>query len=214
MKGHRQALAFATAILALPLFTYTQNATAQEFKQAVHQEATLMKPASAVLVDSLDSVRDQSGHTVSAKLQGKVSLSDGTELPRGTVLLGKVTTDDTQQQGTSKLALRFDQARLKNGTTVPIRATIVGFYAADAGDIVGRKTLTLSQTIGRQRRCNWTSWVLLAASTCTVRFPARTQASLSPPEKTTLNSEQAVRFSSPLLLQSNGQNGTTAGGQS
>ena len=88
-----------------------------------------MKPASAILVDSLDSVKDQSGRTVSAKLQGKVSLTDGTELPRGTMLLGKVTTDDMQQQGTSKLALRFDQARLKNGTTVPIRATIVGFYA-------------------------------------------------------------------------------------
>ena len=57
-------------------------------------------------------------------------MSDGTELPKGTMLLGKITTDDMQQQGTKKLALRFDQARLKDGTTVPIRATIVGFYAA------------------------------------------------------------------------------------
>ena len=89
MKGHRQALAFATAILALPLFAFTQNATAQDSTQAAHQEATLMKPASAVLVNSLDAVKGQSGQTVSAKLQGKVSLSDGTELPRGTVLLGK-----------------------------------------------------------------------------------------------------------------------------
>jgi hypothetical protein len=34
-----------------------------------------------------------------------------------------------QQQGTSKLALRFVQARLKNGSSVPIKATIVGFYS-------------------------------------------------------------------------------------
>ncbi len=94
-----------------------------------------MKPASARLVANLDAVKDQPGYAVSAKLQGKVTLSDGTELPGGTLLLGKITTDDMQQQGTKKLALRFDQARLKNGTTVPIRATIVGFYPSTAGDI-------------------------------------------------------------------------------
>ncbi len=30
------------------------------------------------------------------------------------------------QSGTSKLALRFTNAKLKNGQTVPIKATIVG----------------------------------------------------------------------------------------
>jgi hypothetical protein len=135
MKGHRQALAFATAILALPFFAYAQNATTQDSTQADQHEATLMKPANARLVENLDAVKDQPGYTVSAKLQGKVNLSDGTELPKGTILLGKVTTDDMQQQGTKKLALRFDQARLKNGTTIPIRATIVGFYTANGGEI-------------------------------------------------------------------------------
>jgi len=134
MKGHRQALAFATAVLALPFFAYAQNATTQDSTQAVQHEATLMKPANALLVESLDAVKNQPGYTVSAKLQGKVNLSDGTELPKGTILLGKITTDDTQQ-GAKTLALRFDQARLKDGTTVPIRATIVGFYAASGGEI-------------------------------------------------------------------------------
>ncbi|HET6216056.1 MAG TPA: hypothetical protein VFE27_03495 [Acidobacteriaceae bacterium] len=133
MKGHYQALAFATAVLALPLFAYSQNATTQNFTQADQHEAALMKPANAVLVTNLDGVKDRSGSAVSAKLQGKVNLSNGTELPGGTMLLGQIT-DDTQQQGTRKLALRFDQARLKNGTTVPIRATIVGFYPSTAGD--------------------------------------------------------------------------------
>lgn len=138
MKGHSKALAFATAVLALPLFAYSQNANAEDSAQVAH-EATLMRPANAVLVNSLDAVKDQPGYAVSAKLQGKVSLSDGTELPKGTVLLGKTIADDSQQQGTSKLALRFDQARLKDGTIVPIRATIVGFYAHasdSAGDLV------------------------------------------------------------------------------
>ena len=133
MKGHSKALAFATAVLALPFFAYSQNTNTDDSTEVAHQ-ATLLRPASAVLVNSLDAVKDQSGYAVSAKLQGKVSLSDGTELPRGTVLLGKITADDSQQQGTSKLALRFDQARLKSGTIVPIRATIVGFSPSDETD--------------------------------------------------------------------------------
>jgi hypothetical protein len=132
MKGQRKALAFATAVLALPFFAYAQNATTQDFSQADHHAATLMKPASASLLGNVDAVKDQPGSAVSAKLQGKLTLSDGTELPGGTVLLGKITTDDTQRQGTKKLALRFDQARLKNGTIVPIRAMIVGYYPDSA----------------------------------------------------------------------------------
>ncbi len=173
-----------------------------------------MKPASAILVDNLDSVRDQSGRTVSAKLQGKVSLSDGTELPRGTVLLGKVTTDDTQQQGTSKLALRFDQARLKNGTTVPIRATIVGFYAADAGEIFGTenedavandwtaKTVQLDQQDAapgvnlHSNISSQNSGVFVATRKDDVKLKAGSQ----------------IQFA--IAPASNGQNGTTAGGQS
>jgi hypothetical protein len=144
MKGLREALALATAVLTLPLFAYSQNASApdsQSISQSAPgaqapitgaQEATLMKPARALLVETLDASKDQSGQTVDARLASKVTLTNGTELPKGTILLGKVTADDMQQQGRSKLALRFDQARLKDGTTVPIHATIVGFYGPQA----------------------------------------------------------------------------------
>jgi ribosomal protein S6E (S10) len=140
MKGHRQVLAVAGAVLALPLFLYSQTSTNSGSMQADqaplrgHHEAALMKPASATLVKTLDAAHEQPGATVNAKLQGKVGLTNGTELPGGTMLLGKVAVDDMQQAGRSKLALRFDQARLKDGTTVPIRATIVGFYSPGGGD--------------------------------------------------------------------------------
>lgn len=140
MRAHYQALAVAGAMFALPLFLYSQNSTNQSSMQASqaplpgHHEAEMMKPASATLVKTIDSVHEQSGAAVDAKLQGKVTLTNGTELPRGTILQGKVAQDDMQQAGMSKLALRFDEARLKNGTTVPIRATIVGFYGPGRGD--------------------------------------------------------------------------------
>jgi hypothetical protein len=136
MKGHRQTLAIASMILALPLFAYSQSATSQGSQDTQnaqapiqgHDEATLMKPASAVLVQTLDSAKDQKGATVQARLTQTVTLTNGTKLPKNSVLLGQVTQDDMNQQGASKLALRFDQARLKDGTTVPVRATIVGYY--------------------------------------------------------------------------------------
>jgi hypothetical protein len=137
MKGHRQLLAVASVVLALPLLAYSQTATSQgtQDKQNAqapiqgHDEATLMKPVSAVLVQTLDSAKDQSGATVQARLTQTVTLTNGTKLPKNSVLLGQVTQDDMNQQGVSKLALRFDQARLKDGTTVPVRATIVGYFS-------------------------------------------------------------------------------------
>ncbi len=142
MKGHHQALAFAGAILALPLLAYSQSASSQNSQNmqgaqapiAGHHEATLMKPVRAVLTQTLDADKDHQGHTVEAKLSQKVTLTNGTELPKNTMLLGKVTADDMHQQGTSKLALRFDEARLKDGKTLPVRATIVGYFAPGSAE--------------------------------------------------------------------------------
>jgi hypothetical protein len=131
MKGPRHTVAFATVFLALPLFAYSQNSSSPT---AGSHEAALMKPGNATLVHSLDSRKAQAGETVDAKLEQKVTLTNGTKLPSGTMLMGKVTADDMQEQGMSKLALRFDQARLKDGTTLPVRASIVGFYPADTAD--------------------------------------------------------------------------------
>jgi len=140
MKAYAQVLALASAILLLPFAAHSQNSTAPNSEGtsnaplAGRHEAALMKPVRARLIESIDARKDTPGQTVNAKLDGKVMLTNGTELPRGTLLVGKVTADDMHQQGKSKLALRFNQARLKDGTIVPIRATIVGFYGPQSGN--------------------------------------------------------------------------------
>jgi len=78
-----------------------------------------------------------------------VTLSNGTVLPSHTVLNGRVTRDDMQAAGKSEFALRFDQAQLKNGKTVPIKATIV--------DI----TRPSSSTDGYDASNDWTSQTLI-----------------------------------------------------
>jgi hypothetical protein len=91
-------------------------------------EAMQMVPARAALTMSLDAKKAHDGHPIRAALAETVHLKNGTELPSGTALLGTVATDDMQLQGTSKLALRFTQAKLKNGKVIPIKATIVAVY--------------------------------------------------------------------------------------
>lgn len=93
--------------------------------QAV-SEAAQMVPAQARLAQNLDTKNLQPGEQFKAVLQGKVRLKDGVELPRGTALVGTVASETAPPGAKSELALRFTQADLKNGQTVPIEATIVG----------------------------------------------------------------------------------------
>jgi hypothetical protein len=122
---HLGVTAIAVTLIAVPFLAYSQ--TPQAPIRGEH-EAMRMVPARAELMRPLDTKKDQAGSEVQVKLRQKVTLTNGTILPNGTMLLGMVTTDDMQVEGMSKLALRFDRARLENGAVVPVKATIVGFF--------------------------------------------------------------------------------------
>jgi hypothetical protein len=87
-----------------------------------------MVPATAMLLETLDARKMQPGADFKAKLDNKVHLANGPELPSGSVLVGTVVNDDMNIHGNVKLAVRFTEAQLKDGQTVPIKATIVGAY--------------------------------------------------------------------------------------
>src|SRR5262249_37942550 len=66
------------------------------------------------------------GDPIKARLTNAIRLSDGTELSRGTVLLGQVDSVDVSKHGSNgTITLTFNQARTKTGTVLPIKATIV-----------------------------------------------------------------------------------------
>jgi hypothetical protein len=142
MKMHTQALALATiaSILSIPALAQTQDNPATQDTQTAEQlgaahEATQMVPANAILARTVDAKNDRPDSTVEARVKNKVTLSDGTVLPSGALLIGKVVQDGTEAAaGTSELALLFNQARLKDGTVVPIKATIVGLYTSSTAD--------------------------------------------------------------------------------
>jgi hypothetical protein len=97
-----------------------------------HQTAGLV-PAQVELNKTLDARKDQPGAAFGATLDSTVRLKDGTELPKGTLLEGKVAAADQKSTGASQIALVFTDAKLKGGKVVPIQATIVGL----ADPIVG-----------------------------------------------------------------------------
>jgi hypothetical protein len=132
------ALAFAVLFPASTIPASAQSERASPSQSSTPpggmREAMRMVPARAALDRNLIASKVTPGSEFRAKLAKKVQLDNGPELPAGTVLVGEVSTDDMNVSGTSKLALRFTHAMLKNGQTVPIKATIVAIYSPENSD--------------------------------------------------------------------------------
>jgi uncharacterized lipoprotein YbaY len=133
MKIYCKTLALVAVISALSMPALAQGASgpgSQGIQTSADStgasEAAQMVAATATLPHTLDADKDHLDSTFQAELYRKITLSNGTILPAHTVLIGKISRDDLHAAGASEFALRFDQAQLKDGKTVPIKATIVG----------------------------------------------------------------------------------------
>ena len=129
MKGSTTGLFLATLSLAMviPAFGQTSAQSAQDSSDGL-QEAQQMVAARASLTSTLDARSIHSGDKFRATISENVHLNGGTELHKGDALLGEVVTDDMNTPGNSRIAVRFTQADLKNGQTIPVKATIVAIY--------------------------------------------------------------------------------------
>jgi hypothetical protein len=103
-------------------------AQSNDTSSAAMQQAIDMVPAQAYLDQTVDANKVKSGDQITATLSDKVLLKNGTELPDGTELVGQVTVDQMQNDGTYRLALVFTNAQLRDGKVIPIKATIMGAY--------------------------------------------------------------------------------------
>ena len=131
---NRISLSVAPLSLALYLSgsTYAQSNMNPESSQdngAAQAQASEMVPAQAYLLHKINARNAKVGGHFDAILSESVHLKNGPVLPKGTELIGSVVTDDMQVAGTSKLALRITAARLNNGETIPVKATIVGVFS-------------------------------------------------------------------------------------
>jgi hypothetical protein len=130
--GHLFSLSAVVAgcALLLPPSAWSRGVNDQpedsNSNSAAAQEAATMVPAEAHLLRALDARKTQAGAEFDAVLDGRVDLQGGTTLPRGTTLVGTVVADEMHSGGTSRLALRFTEAKLKDGKSIPIHAMISG----------------------------------------------------------------------------------------
>lgn len=84
--------------------------------------------ANAQLAKSVSTKDATQGQTVTAKLTSSVK-ADGVKLDKGTMLIGRVEqVQKPSGNSPAKLALVFNEARLSNGKTIPVKATLLGAY--------------------------------------------------------------------------------------
>jgi hypothetical protein len=81
---------------------------------------------SAELAKGIDTKKAKVGDEVEVKTTSTAKLPDGTELPKGTKLTGKVTDvkAKSKEDKSAHLAFSIDHAVLKDGKQVPVLATV------------------------------------------------------------------------------------------
>ena len=99
---------------------------------ALHGQTSASNAAPGVRVNAeltkqINSKRAKVGEIVEAKTTSAVKLPDGTELPKGTKLTGKVTDVRARSNTdkTSHIAFNLDQALMKDGHEVPLRVMVI-----------------------------------------------------------------------------------------
>ena len=138
----------------------TQTSAAQT--QAAASAPAASPEIHAVLEKIVHPKKVKVGDEVVARLTEPTKLKDGTELAKGTHILGKVTDIKIKadKEGPSKLGLLFDKAQLKDGKQIPLTMALVSVaprwepggvdpVAAENGAASAGRVTQMSQAAGR-----------------------------------------------------------------
>ena len=116
------------------------------------QASTQMSPVNGELENKLDSKTAKTGDSVVVKTKTPVKTPDGTEIPKGSKLVGHVIAVQPSEPGkNSQVALAFDRVELKGGKTMPIHSQIQSISpAAGAASSAGPSVQNGGATNGSQ----------------------------------------------------------------
>lgn len=116
---HTKPLLLFTATLALgvaPSIHAQQAAGSPLAKEAVLSSLTT----------KLDTKKAKVGDPVAAKTLNPLTLNDGSVVPSGSKLIGKVTQVQPKSSGSATLAIEFDHLEKKGVAPIPVHGVIVG----------------------------------------------------------------------------------------
>jgi len=149
-------------VLALAAVATVTSSSKDSLAQAQAAPAAAAAPEiHAVLEKIVHPKKVNVGDTVTARVTEPTKLKDGTELPKGTHILGKVTEIKLKadKEGPSKLGLLFDKAQFKDGKEVPLVMALVSVaprweaggvdpVAAENGSSGAGRITSMSQSAG------------------------------------------------------------------
>jgi hypothetical protein len=105
----------------------------------------------AKVAANLSSKNAKVGDPFVAKTARAMKLTDGTDIPRGSKLVGKVSAVQSKKDGNGNamLTFRIDQIEVKGGATIPIKGAVVaiGPSMAPKDDLAPHSPLSRTQTV-------------------------------------------------------------------
>jgi hypothetical protein len=138
MKNGKALATTFFAVSSLSLLLFAQQTTPTDPKQGGVQPSPAQPSAAAAapqveystvkgeLVEKLNSKTAKMGDSVVIKTKSNVKTPDGTEIPKGSKLVGHVTAVKPSGNGNenSQVAIQFDRAELKGGQSMAILSEI------------------------------------------------------------------------------------------
>jgi hypothetical protein len=93
-----------------------------------------LRPVNGELISKLDTKTAKTGDDVVVQTKASVKTADGTEIPKGSKLVGHVVAVQPSASGqNSQVALKFDHAELDGGQTLAIQSQIQSIGSGGAG---------------------------------------------------------------------------------
>jgi type IV secretory pathway VirB10-like protein len=112
--------------------TVQGNVTGQEGTRGHAQEApsrtvAQIESEDTELISRVDSNSAQVGDLVIARTKQTVTTADGTQVPKGSRILGRIAEGQAREANPSDPAIRivFDRALLPRGTSIPVRSVML-----------------------------------------------------------------------------------------
>ena len=105
--------------------TPTETAPPASPSPSAAAAAAPMSPVNGELVNKLDSKTAKSGDSVVVQIKKGIKTPDGTEIPKGSKVVGHVIAVRPSQSGqNSQMMLVFDRVELKGGKAMPVHSQI------------------------------------------------------------------------------------------
>lgn len=128
------------ALLAFAIFILAACSTVLNAQEAA-------PVISAKIAGNVNTHNAKFGDSVIGKTVKAAKLSDGTDVPKGSKLIGTITGAVAKQgDKNSALAIKFTSVQLKSGTIVPIKGLIIAIGPAPSG---GEEGLGANSVLGR-----------------------------------------------------------------